>query len=188
MGSKEPCTLQWMKVPKGNNTFLPAGKFFSSLVFFLSTWTLTVISVGWFCRIFQTGIEIFIRHLWMHRSWRQTTGDTDWIHSGVQYVFLLRKNISLKKYIFFFCLFVENMSYFRGKEKFESGLVYYTYKFLALKCCLILIKSPQPNIYIYIYIYISFLNVYQCFLTFNKSGGIISSYFTNSTLLTDLGM
>ncbi|XP_008416333.1 leukemia inhibitory factor receptor isoform X1 [Poecilia reticulata] len=27
MGSKEPCTLQWMKVPKGNNTFLPAGYF-----------------------------------------------------------------------------------------------------------------------------------------------------------------
>uniref|UniRef100_A0A3B3Y5M7 Fibronectin type-III domain-containing protein n=1 Tax=Poecilia mexicana TaxID=48701 RepID=A0A3B3Y5M7_9TELE len=27
MGSKAPCTLQWMKVPKGNSTFLPAGYF-----------------------------------------------------------------------------------------------------------------------------------------------------------------
>ncbi|XP_014324057.2 leukemia inhibitory factor receptor-like isoform X1 [Xiphophorus maculatus] len=27
LGSKAPCTLQWMKVPQGNSTFLPAGYF-----------------------------------------------------------------------------------------------------------------------------------------------------------------
>ncbi|KAM4579157.1 leukemia inhibitory factor receptor [Fundulus diaphanus] len=60
VGSTESCTLQWIKVPEGNNTLLlPAGKLFCSfyVFLFLQTWMFINFSVLLFTGHFKPGFR-----------------------------------------------------------------------------------------------------------------------------------